>query len=110
MAVLFAALLTSFIIIQTVFVHSHLLSNGTIITHAHPYNKQKDSSPFKSHHHSNGELCLLGVVTSFLRTGTIHIDEAVVPQFSQRFLVCDTAVGYIIYKKAVSDRAPPMIF
>ena len=31
--------------------HSHMLADGSVITHTHPYNKGADSSPFKSHVH-----------------------------------------------------------
>jgi len=44
---------------NVMFLHSHKLANGHIITHAHPYNKSDDSAPFKSHHHSKTELIFL---------------------------------------------------
>jgi len=40
---------------KTFFLHVHILNNGTIIEHAHPYNKSHDSNPHKSHQHSNAE-------------------------------------------------------
>ena len=43
---------------KIVFSHVHKLSDGTIIEHAHPFNKSADSKPFKSHHHSRAELLL----------------------------------------------------
>jgi hypothetical protein len=39
--------------------HSHKLDNGKIIVHAHPYNKEKESLPLKSHRHSNLEILIL---------------------------------------------------
>lgn len=44
---------------QTVFTHVHLLSNGQVISHAHPYNKNDDAKPFKSHHHTKSEILFL---------------------------------------------------
>jgi len=41
---------------KAVFTHSHLLLNGQVISHAHPYNKTNDSAPFKLHHHTQTEL------------------------------------------------------
>jgi len=41
---------------KAIFTHTHKLENGTVVTHAHPYNKTDDSKPFKSHHHSSTEL------------------------------------------------------
>ena len=44
---------------QAIFVHSHKLANGTIITHSHPFDHSKDSTPIKTHHHSDGAIVLL---------------------------------------------------
>jgi len=44
------------IVNNVVFLHSHKLSNGKIIVHAHPYNKSQDSAPFKKHNHTSKEL------------------------------------------------------
>lgn len=41
---------------KAIFLHSHRLSNGTVIEHAHPYNKTNDSEPYKSHQHTKAEL------------------------------------------------------
>ena len=29
------------------------MNDGTVVTHAHPYQKTGDTQPFKSHHHTN---------------------------------------------------------
>jgi hypothetical protein len=39
--------------------HSHKLDNGKIIVHAHPYNKDKESQPLKSHPHTSLEILIL---------------------------------------------------
>lgn len=44
-----------FIANKAIFLHVHKLNDGTIIEHAHPYDKSNDSKPYKSHHHSNAE-------------------------------------------------------
>ena len=44
---------------QAIFVHSHKLADGTIITHSHPFDHSKDSTPIKTHHHSDGAIVLL---------------------------------------------------
>ena len=38
---------------SVIFQHTHQLSDGTIVEHAHPFNKANDSTPIKHHHHSN---------------------------------------------------------
>jgi len=41
---------------KAVFTHTHKLSDGTLIEHAHPFDKSNDPGPYKSHHHTNTEL------------------------------------------------------
>lgn len=47
------------IVTKTVYPHIHKLPDGTLVTHAHPYNKSSDSKPIKSHSHASSELILL---------------------------------------------------
>lgn len=49
--------LVSAITINNVFyLHSHVVDeNGTVITHAHPFQKSADKLPIKKHSHSNFE-------------------------------------------------------
>lgn len=49
-------MMLSLIANKTIFYHSHKLENGSVITHAHPYNKTQDSTPFKTHHHTKTDL------------------------------------------------------
>jgi len=44
---------------NALFIHSHKLLDGKIVTHSHPFNKTKDSTPFKTHTHSSVEFFLL---------------------------------------------------
>ncbi len=49
-------LMTMLITNKIAFTHIHKLDDGTIVEHAHPYNKTDDSAPLKTHHHTNAEL------------------------------------------------------
>jgi hypothetical protein len=40
---------------KILYIHSHKLGDGSVITHSHPFNKTQDPAPFKSHHHTKGE-------------------------------------------------------
>ena len=64
------ALLTAGVLIflsyvnKAVFTHSHILPDGRIIVHAHPYLKHQGKSdkkdkPVRTHHHTPGQYCLL---------------------------------------------------
>lgn len=44
---------------KAVYTHLHVMPNGSVLTHAHPFNKTNDSKQGKSHHHSNLELFLI---------------------------------------------------
>jgi len=43
---------------NAIFMHVHKLNDGTIISHAHPYDKTSDTQPHKSHQHSKVEYVL----------------------------------------------------
>ena len=44
---------------KSLFIHTHIMPDGTVVVHAHPYNKTSDSAPIKSHNHSKLELVFL---------------------------------------------------
>jgi hypothetical protein len=48
-------LMSMLVLNNIIFIHSHILPNGRIITHAHPYNPWKDSSSKAMHSHSANE-------------------------------------------------------
>ena len=89
------------------FTHLHQLDDGTIIEHAHPYNKANDSEPIKSHHHSNAELLFFQNITilfftAFLTLGVVLFAIRKRVTFN---LILEHASTYInLYK----GRAPPI--
>jgi len=52
-------LVKKFIATNSIYYHSHKLQNGTILAHAHPFNKAQDPAPFKTHKHSSVQLFFL---------------------------------------------------
>jgi hypothetical protein len=44
---------------KAVYTHVHLLPDGTIVTHAHPYQKEDTSNPVTDHSHTKNTLYLL---------------------------------------------------
>lgn len=44
---------------NSVFLHVHHLPDGTVVAHAHPYNKSTGPTPEDSHRHSSMELLFL---------------------------------------------------
>ena len=62
-ALLMVTLIAMLTFNQSVFIHTHQLNDGTVVTHAHPYNKANDSAPIKSHHHTLKEFLNLNHTT-----------------------------------------------
>lgn len=44
---------------QSVFLHAHILPNGTVITHTHPFDKGSEQQPYKTHHHKFSDLIIV---------------------------------------------------
>ncbi len=97
-----------FIANNSIYYHSHKLQNGTIIAHAHPFNKAQDSAPFKTHKHSLVNLFFLEhlqllffilVFSSLLITSsTFH-----------RFYLVGNHHVYSTLSRLNSSRAPPFL-
>jgi hypothetical protein len=46
--------------------HYHLLDNGMVVEHSHPYSKPKSGSPFQQHSHSDLEYTILAQLSNIL--------------------------------------------
>ncbi|MGB5989020.1 MAG: hypothetical protein WBG43_04720 [Marinifilaceae bacterium] len=53
------------------YLHTHVLPNNQIITHAHPYDTDKDSAPIKTHTHKKFEYSVISSLTTFLAASCI---------------------------------------
>ena len=104
-AMFMAVIMLLLIINKALFIHTHILEDGTVIVHAHPYNKSEDSKPVKTHHHSNYALLffhninLLFFISFFFAFGTFTY--IVKFYFSSK-----KHYSYFIGKNK-KDRAPP---
>jgi hypothetical protein len=52
---LFLGLFLVLLVNNSIFQHVHVLDNGKIIRHAHPFNKSDEGSPLSQHKHSTCE-------------------------------------------------------
>ncbi len=68
----FMVLFTLILLNNVVFRHSHRLTNGKIITHAHPY-KPVSNSPFQPNNHTTSELYVLDLVSNGLFNSEIIV-------------------------------------
>ena len=93
------------IINSILFTHSQTLSDGSVIVHAHPYNKT--SNPSSNHNHHEDELLILnnitllfflGAIAFCLKRGFVDFEKNKLHQFE-----------YVnILALNVSGRAPPL--
>ncbi|MBN2805271.1 MAG: hypothetical protein JXR22_01315 [Prolixibacteraceae bacterium] len=58
-AIMLVILIGGMAMMKTTFTHTHVLENGELVIHAHPYQKQNDASPFKQHTHSSYQLAMI---------------------------------------------------
>ncbi len=106
-AILLVGLMSLMILDKAFFLHTHKLSDGTIIVHAHPYNKSADSKPFKTHHHSDTIFHFYHVVNILFPA--IILTFTLIASFKKTkrlFLqIKRISFSYISHKKG---RAPPI--
>lgn len=85
--------------------HSHVLENGRVITHAHPYNKTSDATPYKSHHHSSEQFFFLDqpeILFLFIAVGLFSIIAAAFYLYFKRDIHYSSQV-----KIHLPGRSPP---
>ncbi|MDD4730192.1 MAG: hypothetical protein PHN55_15755 [Dysgonamonadaceae bacterium] len=105
---LFMIGLMGMLIVNTiVFTHIHQLDDGTIVEHAHPYNKANDSAPLKTHHHSNAELFFFQnsnilFLVAFMSLGMVFSVKKKKNSFD---FILEHSLTYINLHK---ERAPPV--
>jgi hypothetical protein len=44
--------------------HRHVLPNGQIIVHAHPFSKNENNDPQKKHTHNNNQLIIISLINN----------------------------------------------
>lgn len=102
------AVLGFLIINKAVFVHTHKLENGTVYTHAHPYNKAKDALPFKSHHHTEAQFLFFNHQNLIYFSSSYVFALMVIACIKQAFFYNDRVFYSSVYCLN-SDRAPPVL-
>lgn len=93
---------------QSVNLHTHQLADGTIVSHAHPYNKTSDSAPVKNHHHTLAEFLILQhfeilFLSLFIAIVLLYTTQLVKRKTQKEFYL---KAHYIHY---APGRAPPFL-
>lgn len=91
---------------KMVYTHLHILADGTVVSHAHPYNKNTDNKPFKSHHHSTEELVILQMFSYVPKMLFVLL----LAKFTQRLIPrCSfqDKIYQFIFREISRGRSPP---
>lgn len=94
---------------NTYYFHTHTLSDGSIITHAHPYHKSNTTVPGETHHHSKIEIFFLDSLRFvFIILFVPYIAIAVKRVFVQFKVVKKSILHSCL--SIFQNRAPPVLF
>jgi hypothetical protein len=103
-------LFLSVLINGVLFRHSHRIEGKGIITHAHPY-EQSGDSPFQNHHHSEGELALLDLISNgiYVSGDLVAWELQRVPEYQVALLEKPReAHPHLFFTSSFSLRGPPV--
>ncbi len=98
---------------KALFTHTHLLPDGRVVVHAHPYLKHKNNHrdknlPVQSHHHTNQQYYYLSI--HYIYYSSFHYLRITVPYVSSEvFFPEGTYVFFPETIHLISVRAPPLI-
>ena len=90
--------------------HYHILPNGEIVYHAHPYHHQNSTeSPFENHQHSKSEYFILALLSNpfvLLSVFLVLISPLIIPL---KIICCQTNKVFSTYKYHYPNvyRGPP---
>lgn len=91
---------------KSFYLHSHKLQDGKIISHAHPYSRSTDNTPYKHHSHSKAEYFFLCNIDLLFPLSFIFL---IVIQFGWQtiLLYCYSKIFQIISLFLNTGRSPP---
>ena len=91
--------------------HLHKMENGSIVAHAHPFEKSDGSTPYESHQHTDTELLLIQSFTTFLYTGAIVLSLGLgLHLFTINLLTGRSGKISLAYLESIEDRGPPLSY
>lgn len=102
--------MTGLIVCNKVFnTHTHIQTNGVIVSHAHPFDKASDDKPVKSHHHGSLEIIALETIDVFtafyigslIIVVSVIILKTILPNFN---------LNILLNKLRLDQRGPPVLF
>ena len=98
----------SLLVNQALYTHTHVMPDGSIVSHAHPFNKSQESKQGGSHQHSTLDFFLLQNLQLLFLVATLSL---ILKELSREFrkVFCITE-GYIpALVVPLPGRAPPQL-
>ncbi|NHB69617.1 hypothetical protein G8O23_13035 [Bacteroidales bacterium M08MB] len=92
---------------NTLFMHLHRLSDGTLLVHAHPFSKSNQANePNQTHQHTKVELLFFDSLLILFTVGLFRVVASVMqPKIVKHYFILQR-FGYNI-SQICSNRAPP---
>ncbi|MCA1756026.1 MAG: hypothetical protein LC649_01020 [Bacteroidales bacterium] len=89
------------------YTHNHALNNGSIVTHAHPFDRTGDSSPVKQHDHNRLEMVLISSLSLLVMLTLLVIAAGNIASVATVFTPSRTIISGIA--PHTTGRSPPLI-
>lgn len=107
-ALLLIAVMTALTFNQSVNMHTHILNDGSIISHAHPYQKTDDAKPVTSHSHNMKEFSFINQLSVLFTAIFIALAILLFPICHRKYIPNHVHLGKCD-AKLILGRAPPML-
>jgi len=98
---------------QVAFWHYHVLENGMVVEHSHPFkNNPKPGTPFQNHHHTDFEYSILAQISSMISLLVVFLVLGLIISSIAAFLnsYYRTAICQSSYLLVYRLRGPPLSF
>lgn len=92
---------------KAMYSHAHILPDGKIVYHAHPYKKANDSAPFKQHKHTDAQLVALDSLNHVYLTINSTLVILLAFTFASFFQIKNRLFTRYTHKEA--GRSPPYV-
>ncbi len=90
------------------YTHSHKVESGSVYVHSHPFDKAKDSQPYKSHHHTKAQIFLFeNLNILFFSVFLLGISLFVIK--IKHFFFDRVKIYYQLFSYSNFGRAPPVL-
>ncbi len=92
---------------KAVYSHTHILADGSIIVHAHPYDKSSEKNPLHRHHHPYYEYLNLANLDFFDNSIDIFIFDKIELVIFEKQYEQDVLINSINFVTLL-NKSPPM--